>query len=146
MYSTRIYYQDTDAGGVVYYANYLKFIEKSWFEYLMSIGISIPEWEAAGVYMIVKNVSLDLIESLRYGDTIIVATDIFLVKNAYFMMSHTITKNNKPTARCETKMVCIDKNGKPKRMPEDFRNKLIQNIKNGQQMRSSITRSVSPDS
>ena len=90
MYSTRIYYQDTDAGGVVYYANYLKFIEKSWFEYLMSIGISIPEWESTGTYMIIKNVSLDLIEPLRYGDTITVKTDISLVKNAYFMMSHTI--------------------------------------------------------
>jgi acyl-CoA thioester hydrolase len=131
MYTTRIYYQDTDAGGVVYFANYLKFIEKSWFEYLMSIGISIPEWESAGVYMIIKNASLDLIEPLRYGDTITVKTDISLVKNAYFMMSHTVTKANKLIARSETKMVCIDKNGKPKRMPEDFRNRLIQNTMTG---------------
>jgi acyl-CoA thioester hydrolase len=131
MYSTRIYYQDTDAGGVVYFANYLKFIEKSWFEYLMSIGISIPDWESAGTYLIVKNVSLDLIEPLRYGDTITVKTDISLVKNAYFMMSHTVIKDDKPTTRCETKMVCIDKNGKPKRMPEDFRNRLIQDTRNG---------------
>lgn len=132
MYSTRIYYQDTDAGGVVYYANYLKFIEKSWFEYLMSIGISIPEWESMGMYMIVKNVSLDLMGPLRYGDTIIVKSEIVTVKNAYFMMSHTVIKDNKPTTRCETKMVCIDKEGRPKRMPENFRDKLLQNIKNGQ--------------
>jgi acyl-CoA thioester hydrolase len=131
MYSTRIYYQDTDAGGVVYFANYLKFIEKSWFEYLMSIGISIPAWEEKGTYMIIKNVSLDLMEPLKYGDTISVKTDISLVKNAYFIMSHTVIKDNKPTTRCETKMVCIDKNGKPKRIPEDFRNILVQNIKNG---------------
>ena len=78
MYSTRIYYQDTDAGGVVYFANYLKFIEKSWFEYLMSIGISIPAWEEIGTYMIIKNVSLDLMEPLKYGDTISVKTDISL--------------------------------------------------------------------
>lgn len=132
MYSTRIYYQDTDAGGVVYYANYLKFIEKSWFEYLMSIGISIPEWESMGTYMIVKNVSLDLMGPLRYGDTIIVKSEIIMVKNAYFMMSHTVIKDSKPTTRCETKMVCIDKEGRPKRMPENFRDKLLQNIKNGQ--------------
>jgi acyl-CoA thioester hydrolase len=131
MFSTRIYYQDTDAGGVVYFANYLKFIEKSWFEYLMSIGISIPEWESAGTYMIIKNVFLDLIEPLRYGDTITVKTDISQVKNAYFMMLHTVIKDDKPITRCETKMVCIDKKGKPKRMPEDFRNRLIRNIKNG---------------
>ncbi|MBS1238584.1 MAG: ybgC [Deltaproteobacteria bacterium] len=131
MYTTRIYYQDTDAGGVVYYANYLKFIEKSWFEYLMSIGISIPEWESTGTYMIVKNVSLDLMEPLRYGDTIIVKSKIVMVKNAHFMMSHSVIKDNKPTTRCETKMVCIDKEGRPKRMPQNFRDKLLQNIKNG---------------
>jgi acyl-CoA thioester hydrolase len=131
MFSTRIYYQDTDAGGVVYFANYLKFIEKSWFEYLMSIGISIPEWESTGTYLIIKNVSLELIEPLRYGDTITVKSEIIMVKNAYFIMSHGVIKDNRPTTRCETKMVCIDKNGKPKRMPEYFRNKLLQNIKKG---------------
>jgi acyl-CoA thioester hydrolase len=131
VYSTRIYYQDTDAGGVVYYANYLRFVEKSWFEYLMSIGISIPEWESTGTYMIIKNVSLDLIEPLKYGDIITVKTQISLVKNAYFVMSHTVIRDNKPTTRCETKMVCIGKNGKPRRMPEDIRNRLLQNIKSG---------------
>jgi acyl-CoA thioester hydrolase len=97
----------------------------------MSIGISIPEWESAGTYLIIKNVSLELIEPLRYGDTITVKSEIIMVRNAYFMMSHAVIKDSRPTARCETKMVCIDKNGKPKRMPEDFRNKLLQNIKKG---------------
>lgn len=131
MYSTRIYYQDTDAGGIVYFANYLKFVEKSWFEYLMSIGISIPEWEAKETYMIVKNVSLDLMEPLRYGDIVMVKSEIIAVKNAYFVMLHTVLKDNRPTAACETKMVCIDREGKPKRMPEDFRDKLLRKIKNG---------------
>jgi len=47
------------------------------------------------------------------------------------MMSHSVIKDNKPTTRCETKMVCIDKEGRPKRMPQNFRDKLLQNIKNG---------------
>ena len=131
MYSTHIFYQDTDAGGVVYYANYLKFFEKSWFEYLMSIGISLPAWEAMGTYIIVKKVSLDLIESLKYGDHVTIKTEIIEVKKAYCILSHTVIKDNKPTTKCTTQMVCIDKNGKPKRMPEDFKNKLLQNIKTG---------------
>jgi acyl-CoA thioester hydrolase len=131
VYSTHIFYQDTDAGGVVYYANYLKFFEKSWFEYLMSIGISLPAWEAMGTYIIVKKVSLDLIESLKYGDHVTIKTEIIEVKKAYFILSHTVIKDNKPTTKCTTQMVCIDKNGKPKRMPEDFKNKLLQNIKTG---------------
>jgi len=127
MYSTRIYYQDTDAGGVVYFANYLKLFEKSWFEYLLSIGISIPEWEKQDTYIIVKNVALNLIEKLKYGDIIQVDTVITEVKNSYFILSHTVAHNKRTTAKGETRMVCINMAGKPKRIPEDFKNKLLKN-------------------
>lgn len=56
--------------GVVYFANYLKFFEKSWVEHLFSIGISLPEWEKSGTYVLIKNAFLDLFEKLRYGDTL----------------------------------------------------------------------------
>jgi acyl-CoA thioester hydrolase len=125
MYTTRIYYQDTDAGGVVYYANYLRFFEKSWFEYLISMGISLPEWEKAGTYVLIKNVYLDLIDKLQYGDTITVETRIKEVKNAYFVLIHAILKDGKATTKGETKMVCVDKTGKPKRIPEDFKTRLV---------------------
>ncbi len=125
MYTTRIYYQDTDAGGVVYFANYLKFFEKSWFQYLLSVGISIPEWEKEGTYVIVKTVSLDIMEKLLYGDTISVETSIKEVKKAYFLLDHTVSKNGKITAKGRTTMVCIDAKGKPKRIPEGFRTNLL---------------------
>lgn len=127
MYSTRIYYQDTDAGGVVYFANYLRFFEKSWFEYLLSIGISIPEWEKQDTYIIVRNVALDLVEKLKYGDMIRIDTAVKEIKNSYFILSHTVINNGKITTKGETRMVCIDGRGKPKRIPEDFKNKLLKN-------------------
>lgn len=132
MYTTRIYYQDTDAGGVVYFANYLKFFEKSWFEYLFSIGISIPEWEKQDTYIIIRNVTLDLLEKLRYGDIIQIITSIIEVKNAYFILSHTVNKDGKTTTKGETKMVCIDGRGKPKRIPEGFRSLLLANLSHEQ--------------
>jgi acyl-CoA thioester hydrolase len=128
VFSTRIYYQDTDAGGVVYFANYLCFFEKSWFEYLISIGISIPEWEKAGTYILIKNAFLDLVEKLQYGDIIKVVTTIKEVRNAYFILTHTVLKDGKTTTKGETKMVCVDKTGKPKRIPEDFKAKLLGNV------------------
>ncbi len=127
MYSTRIYYQDTDAGGVVYFANYLKFFEKSWFEYLLSIGISIPEWEKQDTYIIVRNVTLELIDKLKYGDSINVETIITEVKNSYFVLAHTVLKDGKQTTKGQTKMVCINTMGKPKRIPEEFRDILLKN-------------------
>ena len=125
MYSTRVYYQDTDAGGIVYYGNYLRFLEKSWFEYLMSIGISLPEWEEKGVYVMVKTVFMDLIDKVRYGDIIQVATTVKEVKNSYFLLVHTILKEERVATKAETKMVCVDRQGKPKRIPEPFKERLI---------------------
>lgn len=130
MYNARIYYQDTDAGGIVYFANYLRFFEKSWVEYLFSIGISLPDWEKNGTYVRIKNAFLDLIESLRYGDTIQIETAIQEVKNAHFILTHTIMKDGKTTTRGETKMVCVDGNGKPKKMPDDFKKRLLSHIQN----------------
>ena len=129
MYETRVYYQDTDAGGVVYFANYLKFVEKSWFEYLMSIGISLPEWEKADdTYIMVKTVLLDLIDKVRYGDMIRVLTSVKEVKNSSFILAHTISKEGRTVTKVETKMVCVDGRGKLKRMPEPFREMLARNV------------------
>jgi acyl-CoA thioester hydrolase len=124
MYETRVYYQDTDAGGVVYFANYLKFVEKSWFEYLMSIGISLPEWEKSDTYVMVKTVLLDLVEKVMYGDMIRVVTSVKEVKNSSFILVHTISREGRPVTKVETRMVCVDRRGKLKRMPELFRERL----------------------
>lgn len=132
MFTTRIYYQDTDAGGVVYFANYLCLFEKSWFEYLFSVGISLPEWEKAGTYVLVKNAFLDLIDKLQYGDIINVVTAVKEVRNAYFVLSHTVFKEGKATTKGETKMVCVNNEGKPKRIPEDFKTKLLLNVSSAQ--------------
>jgi acyl-CoA thioester hydrolase len=132
VFTTRIYYQDTDAGGVVYFANYLRFFEKSWFEYLISIGISLPEWEKAGTYVLIKNAFLDLVEKLQYGDTIKVVTTIKEIRNAYFVLTHTVFKDGKTTTRGETKMFCVDKKGKPKRIPEEFKTNLLRHVATAQ--------------
>ncbi|MBP8626311.1 MAG: acyl-CoA thioesterase [Syntrophorhabdaceae bacterium] len=129
MYQTRIYYQDTDAGGVVYFANYLRFAEKSWFEFLASIGILLPDWEKLDTYIIVRTAHLDLIDKVKYSDFITVRTSIKEVKNAYFILEHTIFRDEKITTKIETTMVCINGQGRPKRIPENFKEKLIKNIR-----------------
>jgi len=125
MYKTRIYYQDTDAGGVVYFANYLKFAEKSWFEFLASIGIFLPDWEKIDTYIIVKTVHLDLIDMVKHGDLISVETSVKDVKNVYFILEHKVFRDEKLTTKIETTMVCINSKGRPKRIPEDFKEKLL---------------------
>ena len=128
MVKTRIYYQDTDAGGVVYYANYLKFFEKSWFEYLLSLCISLPEWEKSGTFIMVKTVRLELMEKLMYADEIELHTAVVSIKNAQFILHHRIVKNGTVTAEGETQMVCVDGSGKLKRLPEKFKGRLTASL------------------
>jgi acyl-CoA thioester hydrolase len=124
MYRTRIYYQDTDGGGVVYFGNYLRFFEKSWFEYLLNLGISLPDWEKTGTFLMVKSVRLNLKEKLHYGDEIEVRTSIAGTKNAQFSMHHEVLKEGRSVAEGETQMVCVDGSGKLKRLPPEFKKRL----------------------
>lgn len=125
MFRTRVYYQDTDAGGVVYFANYLKLFEKSWFEYLSSIGILLPEWERRGTFLLVKKVLLDLLDKSRYGDELEVHTSVSDVRNAQFTLAHAVVRDQKTITRGETLMVCVDTTGKPRRIPDEFKRRLL---------------------
>jgi acyl-CoA thioester hydrolase len=122
MWETRIYYGDTDAGGVVYYANYLKYFEKSWFEYLAARGLSLAEWQERGIYFIIKRVEVDFITSARYGEIIQVQTEVSEVKGASFTFHHRVMlkDNGKLLAEGKNQMVCITKEGKLRRLPEEF--------------------------
>jgi acyl-CoA thioester hydrolase len=122
MWETRIYYGDTDAGGVVYYANYLKYFEKSWFEYLAARGLSLAEWQERGIYFIIKRVEVDFITSARYGEIIQVQTEVSEKTRASFTFQHRVTLKDTGRLLAEGKnqMVCITKEGKPRRLPDEF--------------------------
>ena len=122
MWETRIYYGDTDAGGVIYYANYLKYFEKSWFEYLAARGLSLTEWQEKGIYFIIKRVEVDFITSAKYGEMIQVQTEVSEKTRASFTFQHRVTLKDTGRLLAEGKnqMVCITKEGKPRRLPEEF--------------------------
>jgi acyl-CoA thioester hydrolase len=122
MWETRIYYGDTDAGGVIYYANYLKYFEKSWFEYLAARGLSLAEWQEKGIYFIIKRVEVDYHSVARYGEIIQVQTEVSEKTRASFTFQHRVAlkENGRLLAEGKNQMVCITKEGKPRRMPEEF--------------------------
>jgi acyl-CoA thioester hydrolase len=122
MWETRIYYGDTDAGGVIYYANYLKYFEKSWFEYLAARGLSLAVWEEKGIYFIIKRVEVEYISAARYGEIIQVQTEVSEKTRASFTFQHRVTLKDTGRLLAEGKnqMVCITKEGKLRRLPEEF--------------------------
>ena len=117
-YVTKIYYEDTDAGGVVYYANYLKFLERARSEAIYSLGISNTEiLDKEGVIIIVKSCNIEYKKPAKFEDEIEVVSKISEVKNSSFKMVQVIKKKSDIISVAEVVLVTVNKKGKPVRIP-----------------------------
>ena len=124
-YVTKIYYEDTDAGGVVYYANYLKFLERARSEAIYSLGISNTEiLDKEGVIIIVKSCNIEYKKPAKFEDEIEVVSKISEIKNSSFKMLQVIKKKSEIISVAEVVLVTVNKKGKPVRIPS-FLKKLI---------------------
>ena len=126
--TVRVYYEDTDAGGVVYYANYLKYIERGRTEHLRELGFELATIaEEIGLVFVVKSVKADYLLPAFLDDTIEVQTSIELVKHASLIFAQKITNIKKNTVlfEAEVKVVSVLKNNlKPCAFPQEIMEKL----------------------
>jgi len=126
----KIYYEDTDAGGVVYYANYLKFFERGRTEYLGSLGVSLFELVKNGYLFAVVRAEIDYKSPAVLGDEIKVLTEITDVKRSSFTLRHKIVRINDKkflTSGIIT-MVCVTNGMKIVSIPENIKKQLILHI------------------
>lgn len=118
----KIYYEDTDSGGVVYYANYLRYMERGRTEYLAARGISVKDLMDQGTIFVVTRAEVDYKSSVRYGDTIVLDTSVEEKTGATLLFQHRIT--DKETGRLlvegRIRMVCADLSVRPKRLPPEM--------------------------
>lgn len=126
----RVYYEDTDAGGIVYYANYLRFCERGRTELLRSAGFeNKPLMEREGFIFVVRHLEADYIASAYLDDVLTVKTSVDTVKNASFLMKQTIfcPRNDELVKLFEmdVTLVCVGTNGKPVRVPENLKEVLL---------------------
>ena len=124
-FTVKIYYEDTDAGGVVYYANYLKFLERARSEAIYSLGYTNSSiLEQFGVLLIVKSCNIEYRKPARFEDTLEIISEIKSFTKTSFLMKQSILRNNKIISDAEIHLVSVDKNGKPSKIPEDLKKKL----------------------
>ena len=120
-YTLKIYYEDTDAGGVVYYANYLKFIERARTEMIYKLGFTLTtllkEYDRL---FLVKKIECDYIESCKLEDTLNVQSRVLVLKNASFVLEQNLLKQNKIIFRSKIKMVCVNSQGEPSKIPNEL--------------------------
>ena len=124
----RVYYEDTDAGGVVFYANYLKFIERGRTEYLRDLGFDQGKiTKEKDIVFVVKSLSADYLSPAYLDDVIQVQTNIKLSKNASLVFTQKILNLEKNTVlfNAEVKVVSVLKNNlKPCAIPQEIMEKL----------------------
>jgi acyl-CoA thioester hydrolase len=127
-FSIRVYYEDTDVGGVVYYANYLKFMERARSEMLRELGIDqekMLEYNTPDdVSFVVRRAEIDFNSSAKYDDHIVVKTEIIKVGGASLLIRQDITKDDQILVTGKIKAASIGFEGKAKRLPSTMKKKL----------------------
>jgi acyl-CoA thioester hydrolase len=121
----RVYYEDTDAGGIVYYANYLKFAERARTEMLRAAGIHQSQLSAQqGIGFVVRRAGLELLKPARLDDVLRVESSVEKMAASSLTIAQTISKNNEIITSISTLIVCVSfELMKPQRIPGDIRSK-----------------------
>ena len=115
----KVYYEDTDAGGVVYYANYLKYLERARTEALSIIGLSnIQIKEKFGALIIVKSCNIEYKKSAQLEDELKIRSFVKSVTKTSFFMNQIITIGDKTIVEAQVHLVFVNEKGKPVKVPE----------------------------
>jgi len=117
----KIYYHDTDAGGVVYYANYFKYAEEARTDLLNQSGINLAGLNTKGIWFVVSHTEADYKYPARYNDTICVSSKITKVKSASLEFAQDILKEDRLLVRINTLLVCVDSSFKPTAMSSEIK-------------------------
>lgn len=114
----KIYYEDTDCGGVVYYANYLKYFERARTEYLEARGYSVAGLMEQGVIFVVVRAEVDYCSPGRYGETLVIETEVGEVTRAALTFSHVIREkvSGRVVVKGSARLAAMDRNGKVTRL------------------------------
>lgn len=121
-FALRVYWEDTDAAGIVYYANYLKFAERARTEALLARGLSQSAIRARhGVVFAVREASLRYLAPARLEDQLVVTTAVTALGGARVAMDQAIDRDGTPLVKCRILLACLDAAGRPARIPKEVR-------------------------
>ena len=122
----KVYYEDTDSGGVVYYANYLKFLERARTDAITSLNFSNKNLiEKFGIYIIVKSCNLNFHKPAKLEDNLNIISKVLEVKNVSIRMKQNIFVNDSMIVEAEILLASVDEKGKPSKLPVKFKSQLI---------------------
>ncbi|MBV1925861.1 MAG: tol-pal system-associated acyl-CoA thioesterase [Rhodobacteraceae bacterium] len=120
-FALRVYYEDTDMGGIVYHANYLKFIERARSEWVRSLGNDQNTMKDAGIVWVVRRIEADYLASARFEDELTIETTIENLSRVRLVMNQVIKREDTVIFTATVTAVCMTEAGKPVRLPAEIR-------------------------
>ena len=120
-YLLRVYYEDTDLAGIVYYANYLKFIERARSKMLKKANVNQMDLIKRGYFFVVTSLKADYLKPAYFEDSLKVITEVAKIKGASIILQQTIFRSEKVLFEASIRLALIDKSGKPARLPANIR-------------------------
>lgn len=114
----RVYYEDTDAGGIVYHASHIRYAERGRTEYLRNAGfLNSDLMSEMGVLFVVRRIEAEYLKPAKLDDLLTVRTALQTIKNTSFVMSQKIIRGDEILFDMNVTLVCINPEGKPIAMP-----------------------------
>ncbi|MFT5743964.1 MAG: acyl-CoA thioester hydrolase [Paracoccaceae bacterium] len=121
----RVYYEDTDLAGIVYYANYLKFIERGRSEWVRDLGIDqVAMKQDDGIVFAVRRIEADYLAPAKFDDELLVETRVEAVSGARLVLNQDVTRAGQVLFSCVVTLVALNESGAPVRLPANFRRNL----------------------
>lgn len=116
-FTLRVFYEDTDMAGIVYHANYLKFIERARSDALRENGVDQNAMRGAGLVFVVRSMECDWLAPARYEDLLDVRTEALGLKRASATLRQTVLRGDQTLFRAEVLIACMGLEGGPQRIP-----------------------------
>ena len=124
-FALRVYYEDTDLAGIVYHANYLKFIERARSEMVRAAGISQSAMKAAGgIVFAVRRMQVEFLAPAKFEDELAVETRVVALSGARLDLDQEVRRGDLVLFQARVQVVCLDAKGRATRIPADIRQKL----------------------
>ena len=121
-FTVKIYYEDTDSGGVVYYANYLKFLERARSEAIYSLGFTnLSLLEKYNILLIVKSCNIEYKKPAKFEDILDINSEVISLTKTSFKMKQNILRKGELITEANVHLVVVNKNGKPTKIPNELK-------------------------
>jgi acyl-CoA thioester hydrolase len=121
LFHLRVYYEDTDLAGIVYYANYLRYIERARSDWVRGMGIDQRAMKADGLVFAVRRVEADYLAPAHFDDALTVHTGLQAISPARMVMHQVVRRADQPLFEAQVTIVCMTGAGKPARLPAKLR-------------------------